>query len=183
MGISNSYIGSDGQMAAGVRADRWQKLYRTVVGAAVAQIDFTGLDLISYGRINVFGYWINPDAGAPHTLNVELNGDSTAANYDGEQLYIAAGAATPGHLDQPAVVQTGASGTAMLDAWLIQVTGKTPRFQVWGNGYNTGSLESRYVSGEKSDATTNVTSLQLRIDGGGNHIGIGSIFSVTAYKV
>lgn len=154
---------------------------KTIAGAAVTQVSFTGLDLNTDKQYFLIGTLLN-SSGAGSIYAVYVNADGVGANYRRIAVNGSGALATSDAASNPNITSVSLADAeeAYIDAY----------FKVSGSGY--GHYRVRYAELGTAMAsitdtmithsanTTNITSIQIEANQA-NGIGIGSTFSL--YKL
>lgn len=151
---------------------------QTISGGAVAEVNFTSLDLDTSGIYALYVYWINGTISSTD-IRLNFNGDTTAGNYDVQQLYCNGAAANPAHYDAPYLIVGDANST--MDGYFIiqKVSGQIPRISGMSGRKDVANLGT-FLTNLTWVTTNNVTSMRLYSEGA-TAISNGSRFVLMKY--
>lgn len=139
-------------------------------------VTFTGLDAGAVGGYLLVAHGAS-SRGTPTNLMLSFNADATEAHYY-RQFNLQTGAtSTVNNLNTGVIASPAANESFAIELLITQQTGVTPR-AIGATSYSSGASAVMYnVLIQKTDATTNVTSVAVH-DLDGAYIKIGSKFSL-----
>jgi len=146
---------------------------KTVSGAAVTTVSFTGLDLDADKRYLLIFVVTNPTASSSY-YDIYFNGDTTRTNYYRQWLGAASTSISAARANDPAIISLGAGKEVFCIVEIMRDPAGIPRFSTNNNIDDTSAVAINLNYGAWI-TSANVTSIDITA-GTANAIGIGSKF-------
>lgn len=150
----------------------------TVAGAAVQQVDITGLDLDT-DKYYLIVVKIDNTTVAERSYTLYANADTTAGNYYDQYLNAIAGAVTAARANDGLMGACDANTCGFFIIHMLRDQDNYPRAFIFSNSFAAASVRFQNSAWIHND-TTNVTQINLK-GSAADSIGIGS--RITIFKM